>query len=87
MEIKFIKGLSWISLLASSFEIVSNDYKIYSSLSYGNDHKTTFNQRALALGNVIFTWCLTRCITDSELRNRFFLADVFILKLKQFFSF
>ena len=72
MEIRFFKGLSWISLLASSLEISLNDYKIYSSLSYGNDHNTTFNQRALGLGNVILTWCLTRCIADSELRNRFF---------------
>lgn len=30
-------------------EMISDDYKTYITISYGNDHKTTFNQMALAL--------------------------------------
>lgn len=62
MEIKFLKGLSWVCLSMSSRNY-SNDSKTYITISYWYDHKPTLNLMAGVLYNVILSWFLTGCLT------------------------
>lgn len=58
-------------------EMISNDYKTYILISYGNDCETIFNQVGLAPCNSILAWCLIRCITDNSKVGAFWLVSFF----------